>query len=135
MEANKVDYAREVGVAEEDVVFAWSGEMSRGGGNVSSYTPDHVVTLLHSHKLITLTILGTQVFPSPQALDILMDLMADTRPYLGGRAHSGMAYGADNIVKVAGPVLGDAATQHPDYQVLILGYSLGAGLAQLVTLD
>ena len=134
LQMNKIDYARLINVERDDVVMVWSGELS-GAGHVSHYTPDHVVTLDRKRKLIILTILGTQVFPRPQPLDIIMDLLADTRPFLQGEAHSGIALGAINIIKKTGPVLRDQALQHPEYEVLILGYSLGAGLAQLITLD
>ena len=102
---------------------------------MSDYIPEHVITIHHDHKLIILTILGTRVYPNPQPMDILLDLMANTKPYLSGQAHSGLALGAANIVNVAIPKLKTLIGQYPGYTVLVLGYSLGAGLAQLVALD
>ena len=102
---------------------------------MSDYIPEHVITVHHDNKLIILTILGTRVYPNPQPMDILLDLMANTKPYLSGQAHSGLAWGSANIVKIAVPKLKTLIGQYPGYTVLVLGYSLGAGLAQLVALD
>ena len=33
------------------------------------------------------------MFPAPQPLDIIMDLVATTQPFLGGQAHAGMVWG------------------------------------------
>ena len=63
----------------------WSSELERTRVHVSEYTPDHVVTIDHQHHLIILTILGTRVFPSPQPMDIMMDLMATSKPFLHGK--------------------------------------------------
>ena len=73
--------------------------------------------------------------PRPQTLDILMDLLATTRPLLGGRVHEGLYWGATNLLAKALPSLKAALARHPHYRLLVLGYSLGAGLAQLVALD
>ena len=64
-----------------------------------------------------------------------MDLLATTRPLLGGRVHEGLYWGATNLLAKALPSLKAALARHPHYRLLVLGYSLGAGLAQLVALD
>ena len=135
LEENKRNYAERIGVRLEDVVWVWSAELDRSRDHVAQHVPDHVVTTHHSERLVILTLLGTRVWPDPQPLDIMMDLMATARPYLGGLAHSGLAQGAANIVSTAVPAIRAELDKHPGYEVLIIGYSLGAGLAQLVALD
>ena len=135
LEDNKASYAERIGIRKEDVVWVWSAELARGRDHVSQHVPDHVVSLHHQERQVILTLLGTRVWPHPQPLDIMMDLMATTRPYLGGLAHSGLAQGAANIVSTTGPVIRDALARHPGYELIIIGYSLGAGLAQLIALD
>ena len=109
--------------------------MDRGRVHISEYIPEHVITILHDQKTILLTILGTQVIPTPAPMDIMMDLLATSHPFLGGQAHSGLSFGAANIVNTAIPKIKSELDKHPDYQVLIIGYSLGGGLAQLMALD
>ena len=109
--------------------------MDRSKVHISDYIPEHVITVLHDQKTIILTILGTQVIPTPAPMDIMMDLLATSHPFLGGQAHSGLSYGALNIVDTAIPRIKSILDKHPDYQILILGYSLGGGLAQLMALD
>ena len=135
LEDNKGDYAERVGINKEDVVWVWSAELDRSSDLVSQHVPDHVVTIHHQERQVILTLLGTRVWPHPQPLDIMMDLMANTRPFLGGLAHSGLAQGATNIVSTAFPHIRAELDKHPGYELLIIGYSLGAGLAQLIALD
>ena len=135
LEVNKGNYAERVGINKEDVVWVWSAELDRSSDHVSQHVPDHVVTIHHQERQVILTLLGTRVWPHPQPLDIMMDLMATTRPFLGGLAHSGLAQGAANIVSTAFPYIKAELDKHPDYELLIIGYSLGAGLAQLIALD
>ena len=134
LKSNRIDYARHFKIHEDDVVHVWTGKLSPKGDS-GSFTPDHSVILLRRQKFIILTIPGTEAFPKPKPRDILMDLVADSAPFLDGLAHKGISQGAKNILKKAGPVLKHLTYQHPDYQVLFVGYSLGAGLAQLITLD
>ena len=54
---------------------------------------------------------------------------------MDGKAHTGMANAAKNIlILVLDPLVGKLK-QLPDYKLVILGYSLGGGVAQLLTLD
>ena len=49
--------------------------------------------LYYDTRCIVLTILGTRVYPAPQPLVIILDLVATTQPFLGGQAHTGMVWG------------------------------------------
>ncbi|KAJ4779762.1 hypothetical protein LUZ62_064019 [Rhynchospora pubera] len=50
-----------------------------------------------------------------------------------GHAHCGMVVAARWIAKYAVPALTDAIRQHPDYNVKIIGHSMGAGIASILT--
>ena len=94
---------------------------------------------------------ANQVFPTPAPLDILMDLAAHSSSFLQvslsntcqtlvlqilhlgdsfhfqGVAHAGLGAGAERLTRTAIPKVSDVLSRHPDYDVLITGYSLGAG--------
>ncbi|XP_078167637.1 uncharacterized protein LOC144562309 [Carex rostrata] len=50
-----------------------------------------------------------------------------------GHAHCGMVVAARWIAKCAVPTLTDAVRQHPDYSVKIIGHSMGAAIASILT--
>ena len=64
----------------------------------------------------------------------MLDLHAQSVPFHGGKAHEGMALACDTILQLLMDRLELILSQHPNYRLVILGYSLGAGVAQLVTL-
>ena len=64
-----------------------------------------------------------------------MDLRAETEPFLSGVGHAGMVIGTRNILEKSFPALLEALESNPDLSVLVVGYSLGAGLAQLYTAE
>ena len=64
-----------------------------------------------------------------------MDLYATAEPFLHGRAHRGMAIGARNILDKIKIQLSETLEQNPDYGILVTGYSLGAGICQLVAME
>ena len=75
------------------------------------------------------------MIPAPKMSDVFMDLSAKAEPFLNGRAHQGMAIGARNILEKIQEELEQALEQHPDYAILITGYSLGAGICQLAAME
>lgn len=135
IEKNRLAYAAKLNISSSQVPWVWISEMDRNRTAMSIYIPDHIITIDHKQKCVVLTILGTRVFPAPQPLDIIMDLVATTEPFLGGEAHSGMVWGTRNLVSTAVPKLVSELEKYPGYSLLILGYSLGAGLAQLLTME
>ena len=122
------------GIPEEQVVWIWSSR-SEKKSRLSDYVPEHMITIDHSQQSVILTILGTKVFPFPQPLDIIMDLLGTTQTFLDGVAHGGMCIGTRNLVETAVPIIRRELEARPSYTLLVLGYSLGAGLAQLLSLD
>ena len=67
--------------------------------------------------------------------DILMDLCATPVPWLDGLAHAGMAAGTQNIIQRSLDTVLQALQDNTGYSLLVVGYSLGAGLAQLYTME
>jgi len=101
---------------------------------VEEHCPDFALLLDHTHKLIVINICGTRMIPAPKMSDVFMDLYAKAEPFLNGVAHQGMAIGANNILEKCSSQLNEAADRYPEYGVLVTGYSLGAGICQLVAM-
>ena len=97
---------------------------------------------------------GCQMFPVPSMADILMDLYCENVPFHQGHAHQGMAAACNNILAMVDiytitlstlstlsthlqvlDTLAERLQQWPDYKLVILGYSLGAGVAELLTIE
>ena len=78
-----------------------------------------------SQSLVLVTLLGTRIFPNPSVYDVVMDLRAETVPFLGGEAHSGMVIGTRNILDKSFTVLKETVEDNPGYSILVVGYSLG----------
>ena len=78
-----------------------------------------------SQSLVLVTLLGTRIFPNPSVYDVVMDLRAETVPFLGGEAHSGMVIGTRNILDKSFAVLKETVEDNPGYSILVVGYSLG----------
>jgi len=135
-EENREELARVCGVETEDVVMTWVSEMqemdeSSEQPSISCHTPDFTITVDRTQSLVLVTILGTRMFPNPSVYDVVMDLRAELVPFLGGEAHSGMVIGMRNIMDKSFPVLKETLEENPGYSILVVGYSLGSGLAQL----
>jgi len=147
-EENKNALIAELGIAEDDLVKIWVSEM-RNEGNCSltdygevvpedtpgleRHCPDFTITIDREQEAVVVTLLGTRVFPTPNIHDVIMDLRAETEPFLGGVAHAGMVIGTKNILENSFDALVEALEINPGLSVFVVGYSLGAGLAQLYT--
>ena len=59
------------------------------------------------------TILGTRIFPAPNIYDIVMDIRAETQPFLGGEAHAGMVIGAKNLMSRSWEAVREACRRTP----------------------
>ena len=102
---------------------------------VEEHCPDFALLLDHPHQMIVINICGTRMIPAPKMSDVFMDLYATAEPFLNGHAHRGMAIGAKNILKKCSEHLQEALEQNPGYGILVTGYSLGAGISQLVAMQ
>ena len=102
---------------------------------VEEHCPDFALLLDHTHQMIVINICGTRMIPAPKMSDVFMDLYAKAEPFLNGVAHQGMAIGANNILEKCSSQLTEATDKYPEYGVLVTGYSLGAGICQLVAMQ
>ena len=116
----------------EDVLYVFNKDAVKA--DVEDHCPDIALTLDHSRKELVLTVCGTKVFPVPSAADIIMDLYADCVPFHRALAHRGMATACNNILTKVLDLVVDKLTKHSNYKLMIVGYSLGAGVAQLLAL-
>lgn len=98
------------------------------GGSID-YT-NHTVVLDHKSRSIIIAIRGTSCVS-----DILVDIACYTTDFCGGQAHSGMARMAratwTKATQLHGPNFEGIAD---DYDIVITGHSLGAGVAALMTI-
>jgi len=146
-EENKIALINELGIAEEDLIKVWVSEMQCvdppcgliGEGDVEpanspgleTHTPDFSITIDSNQKAVVITLLGTRIFPTPNIHDVIMDLRAETEPFLDGVGHAGMVIGTKNILDKSFTEVLEALESNPSFSILVVGYSLGAGLAQL----
>ncbi|CAJ1965139.1 unnamed protein product [Cylindrotheca closterium] len=88
----------------------------------------HFVAIDHENKKVVLSIRGTF---SPQ--EIVVDICAFTTDFCGGEAHSEMASMSERVWENAGPIIVKLLDEHPGYEFIVTGHSLGAGTACLLT--
>ena len=93
--------------------------------SIRDHCPDFTITLDRNHSAVVVTLLGTRMFPAPKVQDIVMDLRAETTPFLDGEAHEGMAIGANNILDKTFNIVRETIVNNPDYSIIVAGYSLG----------
>eukprot|EP00667_Euglena_gracilis_P008330 EG_transcript_8434 len=112
-------------IQEDDVLYCrWKAEL---------YSPSWFFVRDHYQKTIVIVVRGTL-----SSADSLVDLAAHPVPYsidgVDGFVHEGMKISAERIVEEMVPLLKAAHTETPDYKLVVVGHSLGAGLAVLLTL-
>lgn len=111
---------KSTGIAEEDVIKAeWKSDAMR---------PAYLVCADRNMETIVVCIRGTL---SPQ--DVLTDLCAAAKEYgADGRAHQGMLEGAQCVNIEAKPIVIQALQDNPGYSLVIVGHSLGSGVASIL---
>jgi len=126
----KANLAEGMELELEDVIYVYNKDAKKG--DVEEHLPDIALTIDKERKELLLTVAGTKVFPMPSAADIIMDLYAESVPFHKGRAHRGMAAACENILEKVLHLIVDKMKELKDFTLLIVGYSLGAGVAQLL---
>ena len=120
---NEQALCEHTGVAQEDIVLAkWTS---------SDYNPAHYMCIDHSTQSIIIAIRG-----SFHIKDALIDLIACATPFQGGFAHLGMLECAKRKLSLIQDKLLDIITmkEYENYKLVVIGHSLGAGTASLLTL-
>jgi len=109
------------GISENDVVCTqWKS---------GHFCPGHFIAVDHAHKSVVLSIRGTF-----HAKDALTDLLAKYDPFMGGFVHSGILMAARQKFRDVVPTLLETLKQHPGYELILVGHSLGAGTASLLAM-
>jgi len=109
------------GIQQSDVILAkWTS---------TNFRPGHYVALDHEKQAIVIAIRGTF-----HARDCLVDLVAVNQPYLDGSVHQGMYRCAEKKLYHLTPIIMSTLSKYPAYKILVVGHSLGAGVASIFTL-
>jgi len=122
--------AESLKIEEKQIVFS----LMKDSDILDDHSPDIMLIVHHERKEVILTICGTKITPHPSAADIMLDLHAQATPFHQGKAHEGIALACNTILRLVMHSLITTLNQYSHYNLVILGYSLGAGVAQLVTL-
>lgn len=108
------------------------GSSSEDDGHETPHVLRHLIAVDHGHRQVILSLRGTFSLQ-----EVVVDIVSFTRESFGrdlGQAHEGMASMAEEVWKVAGPSIVQTLEAHPDYELVIVGHSLGAGTACLLTM-
>jgi len=89
----------------------------------------HFCVVDHSNKAVVLSIRGTFSMTG-----VMVDLVGFCDPFCGGDAHSGMATMAIAVWSKSGPIIMETLSKLKDYEFVITGHSLGAGVACLLNI-
>jgi len=113
------------GLEDNDILYAEFGS--------SVYCPAFYISVDHDKQAIILSIRGTLSLQ-----DVITDMVCDPEPipgYPGFQAHKGMVMSAKNILKIIEEkdLLTIAFQLYPDFSLVVLGHSLGAGTATLLS--
>lgn len=111
-----------IGVPSQDIVWM----------DVDNYDGDahhlrHFVAIDHENQKVVLSIRGTFSLQ-----EIVVDVAGFSREFCGGEGHSEMATMAERVWDVAGPRVISLLKEHPEYELILTGHSLGAGTACLL---
>lgn len=89
----------------------------------------HFLAVDHFHKKIVLAVRGTHSPPASNE-----SIAHDTKGFLEGRAHKGIATMAENLWKSVGYPVVRLLHENPWYELVVTGHSLGAGVTVLLNL-
>lgn len=118
------EIAQHVGVEPKDILVA-DVEV----GDSTEYLR-HMIVVDHAERSVVLAVRGTISITSA-----LVDLAAFTDEFCGGHAHAGMAKMAKAVWKRASEAVAEKIQRVPaDYDLVITGHSLGAGVACLIAI-
>jgi len=117
--------AERMGISSDAIIMVWFNDDEEEG-----HCPKFLLFIDHEVKSIVLAIRGTFCIK-----DAILDIVCDEIPFLDGHAHKGILVGARRIIEKVKDDLISSFLTYPDYQLIVTGHSLGAGTAELITLD
>ena len=102
-------------------------------GSSLKYLPAHAIVALHHKKALILVIRGTK-----SGFDCLSDLECEYASFcckgVHGKVHAGILKSAENLSNLVKNKIKEFLNQFGYFNVIVVGHSLGAGCAALVTL-
>jgi len=110
-------------VEEEDILCYWLKD------DLDESCPNFVLLLGHKNSTVVLVIRGTL-----SVNDVITDALCEEEEFLGGFAHKGFIDGTKRLLDKCGDSLEQALADHPAYQLVICGHSMGGSVAMLTTL-
>ncbi|KNC82461.1 hypothetical protein SARC_05253 [Sphaeroforma arctica JP610] len=105
---------------EDLIMYQWDSD------NV--FLPAHYLAVDKAYKTIVVAIRGTM-----DIADVINDLVCEYVTYDGGETHSGFLLCAQGIYKNVKDDLIELHKKYPEYEISVVGHSLGAGTATLLT--
>jgi len=111
-------------IDKDDVLVSWFNDDDNG------HCPKFILFFDHDSKSLVLSVRGTQSLK-----DALMDLTCVERRFLDGFAHKGILDGARKILEETKDLIKTALNDNEGYQLVVCGHSLGAGTAELITME
>lgn len=119
---------------DEDILYSISPHDSS-----CLYRPSHFVALDHAHKELVISIRGTLSLH-----DVLVDLVCQSESFesvydaddtlVTGKAHGGFLKSAQTLASDLHELVITTLRQYPSYQLVIVGHSLGGGVATTLAL-
>jgi len=116
---------KSLGVPEDDIVYVSFTDRPGEG-----HCPRFALFLDHDTRSLVLAIRGTFSLK-----DVVLDILCEDVPFLSGHAHSGILEGARRILERCGHMITASLMLNPGYSLILTGHSLGAGSAELITME
>eukprot|EP00927_Polykrikos_kofoidii_P065656 TRINITY_DN61386_c0_g1_i1.p1 TRINITY_DN61386_c0_g1~~TRINITY_DN61386_c0_g1_i1.p1 ORF type:complete len:774 (-),score=76.21 TRINITY_DN61386_c0_g1_i1:119-2440(-) len=123
-----------------DMLGREEADLLHANFHVSPMRPAHAVLLDREAKAVVLTIRGT-VSPEDALTDVMANAVSDNESSQerkidadGLSFHEGFVHAAKWIYEEVRPSLEKAFQTHPNYRLLLVGHSLGAGVAAILAL-
>eukprot|EP00249_Psilotum_nudum_P003658 c17117_g1_i1 orf=177-1667(-) len=104
-------------------------QLKKYSGTAAVLRPAYFIAVDDAKSCVVISIRGTRAAP-----DILTDLKPHSEKFGGGYAHSGMLEAAVWILKNEIGTIQDLLRLNPGYGLVLVGHSLGAGTASLLSM-
>ncbi|GAQ91221.1 hypothetical protein KFL_007460020 [Klebsormidium nitens] len=101
--------------------------------NAEGKCPAHIIYLDKERRDIVLAVRGLDM-TSVDDFNILEDNYRGQQAYMDGYVHAGFYKAAQWLVENEGPFIANLVKENPDFRLVMVGHSLGAGIAMTFTM-